>query len=184
MTQDQNDNWFLSRSAPNSLNNGFNSLEIRLSKHNSILQETSEERPSLVPFNVKNSSSSSGGRVMYLPECKESEKYDSFDKEIDDDIGHFTTHKKKDDYKYVQNAIETSSNDSNINKSNYRYTSKAMSKSCENISSSVVNKSPFEPEDLQVIILDFIPDLIHLASLMSSGNDLEQYFMCPFCLRL
>jgi hypothetical protein len=54
--QDQSDNWFLSKSAPNSLNNGFNSLEMKNSNK-------SEEKDQLLVPNSK-----SAGRLMYLPE--------------------------------------------------------------------------------------------------------------------
>ncbi|EFA12801.2 hypothetical protein TcasGA2_TC001864 [Tribolium castaneum] len=50
------DNWFLSKSAPNSLNNGFNSLEMKNSNK-------SEEKEQLLVPNSKSS-----GRLMYLPE--------------------------------------------------------------------------------------------------------------------
>lgn len=56
LSQDQSDNWFLSKSAPNSLNNGFNSLEMKNSN------KSEEKEQSLVP------NSRSSGRLMYLPE--------------------------------------------------------------------------------------------------------------------
>lgn len=55
-------NWFLSKSAPNSLNNGFNSIETA-SPHKSDAQENLS---SLVPSSNKQSS----GRLMYLPELE------------------------------------------------------------------------------------------------------------------
>lgn len=57
--QDQGDNWFLSKSAPNSLNNGLNSLEV---KHSQKSDDT--DRQLLTNSSVKQNS----GRVMYLPE--------------------------------------------------------------------------------------------------------------------
>lgn len=57
--QNQSDNWFLSRSAPNSLNNGFSSLELPPS-HKSDYPENS---CSLVPTAQKQKH----GRLMYLP---------------------------------------------------------------------------------------------------------------------
>lgn len=56
-TQESNDNWFFSKSAPNSLNNGFNSLEFRRS------QKSDDHEPNLVPTNNQPNS----GRLMYLP---------------------------------------------------------------------------------------------------------------------
>lgn len=53
----QSENWFLSKSAPNSLNNGFNSLEIQNS-------QKSEETDQLITANNTQNVS----RVMYLPE--------------------------------------------------------------------------------------------------------------------
>lgn len=55
LSQEQSNNWFLSKSAPNSLNNGFNSLEIKAC--------ISEEKEQYLTTNSKSS-----GRVMYLPE--------------------------------------------------------------------------------------------------------------------
>lgn len=57
-TQEQSDNWFFSRSAPNSLNNGFNSLELRRSQ-----KSDDQEKSNLVPIN----SQANSGRLMYLP---------------------------------------------------------------------------------------------------------------------
>lgn len=54
--QESSDNWFFSKSAPNSLNNGFNSLEFRRS-------QKSDEQDNLVPANNQPNS----GRLMYLP---------------------------------------------------------------------------------------------------------------------
>lgn len=53
---DPSDNWFLSRSAPNSLNNGFNSLELRRSK---VLDIDLDAIPR-APQNPR--------RIMYLPQ--------------------------------------------------------------------------------------------------------------------
>lgn len=149
MSQDQSDNWFLSRSAPNSLNNGFNSLEIRISKHSNILEETAEERSSLVPLNTKNPTTSNVGRVMYLPECKENDLYEKEAVEIPQHLP-----QKKKEFKTHQNGFEDINIDTNLSKINYRITS--MSKSCENISSGGGIKSSFEPEDLQVDIFNVL----------------------------
>lgn len=151
ISQDQSDNWFLSRSAPNSLNNGFNSLEIRLSKQSNILEETAEERSSLVPLNVKNPTNSNVGRVMYLPECKENDNV-LYGKEAVETHQHLS--QKKKEYKSHQNGLEDINIDTSLSKIAYRITS--MSKSCENISSGGGNKSSFEPEDLQVAIFNFL----------------------------
>lgn len=56
-TQESSENWFFSKSAPNSLNNGFNSLEFRRS------QKSDEQENILVPTNNQSNS----GRLMYLP---------------------------------------------------------------------------------------------------------------------
>lgn len=53
-------NWFLSKSAPNSLNNGFNSIE------HPKPQKSEGHESSLVPSNSKHNS----GRLMYLPELE------------------------------------------------------------------------------------------------------------------
>lgn len=58
LTQEQSDNWLLSKSAANSLTNGFNSLEMRYS------QKSDEFKNILATNKTQN-----GGRVMYLPEC-------------------------------------------------------------------------------------------------------------------
>lgn len=55
-------NWFLSKSAPNSLNNGFNSIE----PSNPHKVEAQENVQSLVPTNAKQNSK----RLMYLPELE------------------------------------------------------------------------------------------------------------------
>lgn len=54
--QKQSENWFLSRSAPNSVNTGFSSLELQRP------QKSEEVQPTMVP--------KKSGRVMYLPEFK------------------------------------------------------------------------------------------------------------------
>lgn len=53
--QESNDNWFFSKSAPNSLNNGFNSLEFKRS------QKSDDHENNLV------TTQPNSGRVMYLP---------------------------------------------------------------------------------------------------------------------
>lgn len=57
LTQEQSDNWLLSKSAANSLTNGFNSLEMRYS-------QKSDDFKNLLATNK----TQNGGRVMYLPE--------------------------------------------------------------------------------------------------------------------
>lgn len=54
-------NWFFSKSAPNSLNNGFNSIETPSPQKS----DPPENLPSLVPNSKQNS-----GRLMYLPELE------------------------------------------------------------------------------------------------------------------
>lgn len=137
LLQDQSDNWFLSRSAPNSLNNGFNSLEIRLLKHNSnIVPEFSDEgSSSLVPHATKNTPNLNGGRVMYLPECGDNNNLYSYQKD-NDEMPSYKQQRKKDKLKSNPNPLGVYS---------------GISKSCEHISSdTVTNNIPFAPEDLQV----------------------------------
>lgn len=55
-------NWFLSKSAPNSLNNGFNSIETNSPQKS----DGPENLSSLVPTSNKQNS----GRLMYLPELE------------------------------------------------------------------------------------------------------------------
>lgn len=149
LTQVQSDNWFLSRSAPNSLNNGFNSLEIHMSKGTTqkittevIDDEEDEEGEDVneedatpfIPMNIKSSVNSNGGRVMYLPE-------------YDDKIEKSTTGSEK-----IRNSSQEMHQNGDVMeefKSNYK--SSKMSKSCENITSAIDRRSPFEPEDLQVV---------------------------------
>ncbi|KAJ3639536.1 hypothetical protein Zmor_002891 [Zophobas morio] len=72
--QDQSDNWFLSKSAPNSLNNGFNSLELKNSSK-------SEEKDQLLVPNSK-----SAGRLMYLPEFDNTQDHRHARSKTKDDI--------------------------------------------------------------------------------------------------
>lgn len=63
LSQDQSDNWFLSKSAPNSLNNGFSSLDLKSSVK-------SDEKDILLVSNSKGS-----GRLMYLPKFDNVQDY-------------------------------------------------------------------------------------------------------------
>lgn len=160
VTQVQNDNWFLSRSAPNSLNNGFNSLEIHMSKCNTqkvtvdIIDDEEEEEEEeeekenddedaapFIPMNIKTSVNSNSGRVMYLPEYDDKiEKNTSGSDKITNTLSH--------------EIIHTNGDASEEFKSSYK---SKMSKSCENITLTAADRrSPFEPEDLQVFLSYFI----------------------------
>ncbi|RZC42870.1 cactin-like, partial [Asbolus verrucosus] len=74
LSQDQSDNWFLSKSAPNSLNNGFNSLELKNSSK-------SDEKDQLLVPNSKSS-----GRLMYLPEFDTNQDHRHARSKVKDDL--------------------------------------------------------------------------------------------------
>lgn len=143
-SQIQNDNWFLSRSAPNSLNNGFNSLEIHLSKTNvrkistdEDEEENNEESSNLIPQS-KIVGKSNCGRVMYLPQYEEKLKKQITNNQKVKNISML----------YEENIVQGVTNDEPIQ--SYK-SIKSMSKSCENIAVAATDRrSPFQPEDLQV----------------------------------
>lgn len=121
--QDQCENWFLSKSVPNSLNNGFNSLEFK----NSRVSSDEDNSGMLVPMNMGQNT----GRVMYLPATKSSNKSPNNQRR-------FSRSDSRNPAKFRSKSTNNMIQNTNLG---------IMSKSYENISSDL--KSSSEPEDLQ-----------------------------------
>lgn len=118
--REQSENWFLSKSAPNSLNNGFNSLDLK--SHHSYSKESD--------LGIANASKNMS-RIMYLPELERPyiKKQNSHTRQA--------RSLNRDSYR------ERSRSADRVSQS---YHGK-MAKSCENISAQF--QPPLEPANLQ-----------------------------------
>lgn len=123
--KDQSENWFLSKSAPNSLNNGFNSLEIQKS-------QKSEETELSTNLVKARSNTQNVTRIMYLPE-------------LDNLYIKKQNSQRRQEKVRSKELFRERSRSAERTRENYKMA--LMSKSCENISTQV-QSSP-EPEDLQ-----------------------------------
>lgn len=109
--QEQSDNWFLSKSAPNSLNNGFNSLELKSRKIEEDLL-------------IHQNNSQNTGRVMYLPKLEEHSRSSS--------VGNRSSSHGRERERDRSKSAERSTAIQKMH---------LLSKSCENISSEVKSSS-------------------------------------------